>query len=209
MKGLAVGSGAVIAGKSLPDNWMRPAVDSVILPAHAQTSVLGSSGPATLVRVTQNQLDDGSLLANVKDTLLPQAIADVLVSTSIPQVCVEPVRIGGEQPDVVNVKAMSVRDEKCLISEMLMAGNVPVNPEAQTPMTNSPLCGFGDAGEWLEQLGLINEAQASAPLTVSVHTLNGPNGGAFGYINYMGLLFKFDLARGECPGFTPQCDCPD
>jgi hypothetical protein len=162
------------------------------------------------VRVTQKELDDGSLLASVKDTLMPQANAgDLMFSRSIPQVCVEPVRIGGDQPDVVNVKAMAVRDEKCLVSEMLMASNVPVNPDVLTPMINSPLCNFGDAGEWLEQLGLINEAQASYETNVSVHTLDGPNGGAFGYINYMGLLFKFNLARGECPGFTPQCDCAE
>lgn len=39
LKTIAAGSGAVIAGKSLPDNWTKPVVDSVVLPAHAQTSV--------------------------------------------------------------------------------------------------------------------------------------------------------------------------
>jgi hypothetical protein len=38
LKSIAAGSGAVIAGKSLPENWTRPVVDSVMLPAHAQTS---------------------------------------------------------------------------------------------------------------------------------------------------------------------------
>jgi hypothetical protein len=38
LKTIAAGSGAVIAGKNLPDNWVRPVVDSVTLPAHAQTS---------------------------------------------------------------------------------------------------------------------------------------------------------------------------
>ena len=38
LKSIAAGSGAVIAGKSLPDSWSRPVVDSVMLPAHAQTS---------------------------------------------------------------------------------------------------------------------------------------------------------------------------
>lgn len=35
---MAAGSGAVIAGKSLPENWSKPVIDSVVLPAHAQTS---------------------------------------------------------------------------------------------------------------------------------------------------------------------------
>lgn len=38
LKSIAAGSGAVIAGKSLPETWSRPVVDSVILPSHAQTS---------------------------------------------------------------------------------------------------------------------------------------------------------------------------
>ena len=39
LKSIVAGSGAVIAGKSLPENWTKPVVDSVTLPAHAQTSV--------------------------------------------------------------------------------------------------------------------------------------------------------------------------
>jgi len=49
LKSLAAGSGAIIAGKSLPDKWVSPVVDTVILPAHAQTSqglyAIGDTGP--------------------------------------------------------------------------------------------------------------------------------------------------------------------
>lgn len=38
LKSIAAGSGAVIAGKSLPENWSKPVVDSVLLPIHAQTT---------------------------------------------------------------------------------------------------------------------------------------------------------------------------
>lgn len=38
LKSIAAGSGAVIAGKSLPESWSKPVVDSVLLPVHAQTS---------------------------------------------------------------------------------------------------------------------------------------------------------------------------
>jgi len=38
LKSIAAGSGAIVAGKSLPDSWTKPVVDSVMLPAHAQTS---------------------------------------------------------------------------------------------------------------------------------------------------------------------------
>jgi hypothetical protein len=45
LKSIAAGSGAIVAGKSLPDSWSRPIVESVLLPAHAQTS--GEEEPPT------------------------------------------------------------------------------------------------------------------------------------------------------------------
>ena len=38
LKSIAAGSGVIVAGKSLQEKWTRPVVDSVMLPAHAQTS---------------------------------------------------------------------------------------------------------------------------------------------------------------------------
>ena len=32
LKSIATGSGAIIAGKNLPENWTKPVVDSVLLP---------------------------------------------------------------------------------------------------------------------------------------------------------------------------------
>ena len=46
LKSIAAGSGAIVAGKSLPDSWSKPVVDSVILPAHAQTSPAPPDSPA-------------------------------------------------------------------------------------------------------------------------------------------------------------------
>ena len=44
LKSIAAGSGAIVAGKSLPESWSRPVVDSVMLPAHAQTSPAQCAG---------------------------------------------------------------------------------------------------------------------------------------------------------------------
>ncbi len=38
LKSIVVGSGAVVTGRSLPESWSKPIVDSVLLPAHAETS---------------------------------------------------------------------------------------------------------------------------------------------------------------------------
>ncbi|MFW2440978.1 MAG: hypothetical protein ACN4GR_16600 [Arenicellales bacterium] len=38
LKSISTGGGAIVVGKSLPESWSRPVVDSVMLPAHAQAS---------------------------------------------------------------------------------------------------------------------------------------------------------------------------
>ena len=57
LKSLAAGSGAVLAGKSLPDSWNKPVVNSLVLPVHAQmtTEDTRCSIPAGCIEV----LSDG------------------------------------------------------------------------------------------------------------------------------------------------------
>ncbi len=43
LKSFAAGSGAVVAGKTLPESWTKPIVDSVMLPAHAETTTVDST----------------------------------------------------------------------------------------------------------------------------------------------------------------------
>jgi len=38
LKSIAAGSGAVVAGKSLPESWTKPVINSIVLPAHAATT---------------------------------------------------------------------------------------------------------------------------------------------------------------------------
>jgi hypothetical protein len=60
LKSMAAGSGAVIAGKSMPDEWAKPMVDSVLLPVHAQTSGPTSCTVSGNVAGThQNPIFDG------------------------------------------------------------------------------------------------------------------------------------------------------
>ena len=40
-KALVASTGAVVLGKTLPESWIKPVVDSVVLPAHAGTSPNG------------------------------------------------------------------------------------------------------------------------------------------------------------------------
>jgi hypothetical protein len=62
LKSIAAGSGAIVAGKSLPESWSRPVVDSVMLPAHAQTSCQAVDDEFTIVSVG-SQVATGSVPA--------------------------------------------------------------------------------------------------------------------------------------------------
>ena len=81
LKSIAAGSGAIVAGKSLPDSWSRPVVDSVLLPTHAQTSVIEDEIVYTIVACSgESQLGaptgqlyqtGGEVVENVSATVSP------------------------------------------------------------------------------------------------------------------------------------------
>ena len=86
LKSVAAGSGAIIAGKSLPESWARPIVDSVILPAHALTTNTTDTVPNGLwegtlnftgVTTANNSDSVGSFSQLLLDTLVPPAYACV------------------------------------------------------------------------------------------------------------------------------------
>ena len=58
LKSIAAGSGAVVAGKTLPESWSKPVIDSVMLPAHAVTTteapVCGDSVVANTTYITSS-----------------------------------------------------------------------------------------------------------------------------------------------------------
>jgi len=80
LKSLAAGSGAVIAGKSLPESWTKPVVDSVLLPAHAQTS-------GTPVQYSQTQgynFAEDEIVPPSTNNLLPDLTFDFSVGNITP-----------------------------------------------------------------------------------------------------------------------------
>lgn len=82
LKSILVASGAATTASALPEAWVRPVVDSVMLPVHAQTSLIdgrfGGSGVAgALITVA----------APVFDVLVPRAYAGGIDSSSRLDVC--------------------------------------------------------------------------------------------------------------------------
>ena len=70
LKSISAASGTIVTGKNLPESWKQPVVDSVVLPAHAQSSPCsiartfctfvgggGSDGELTIVVSTDGTVD--------------------------------------------------------------------------------------------------------------------------------------------------------
>jgi surface protein len=52
LKSIALGGGAIAVGKTLPESWTKPVIDSVMLPAHGETSTttsLACTAPGTAI----------------------------------------------------------------------------------------------------------------------------------------------------------------
>jgi hypothetical protein len=64
LKSIAAGSGAVITGKTLPESWTRPMVDSVALPAHAETSLVCCEGVFCNLDFGQNEINGSAQVSS-------------------------------------------------------------------------------------------------------------------------------------------------
>ena len=64
LKTIVSGGGAIVAGKSLPESWTKPVVDSVMLPAHAETSPAEPTPPTpcTPCLVAQSYCNGGNTI---------------------------------------------------------------------------------------------------------------------------------------------------
>ena len=190
LKSIALGSGAVVAGKSLPESWSRPVVDSVMLPAHAQTSGGPFAGGAVIMTPA---LESDSILEKAADILVPEAKAD---SPTNPYVCVEPNAAG----DKATVKLYVDFPD----TELYTFTEVPVNG-SRCSYVQSSLCKImpGKADDLLEELGLIKEAHAE-PEPICCY-LNSVNGTAVGYIDFYSDTFNFSVGPSSC---NPTINCP-
>lgn len=199
LKSIAAGSGAIVVGKSLPDSWSRPTVDSVLLPAHATTSLTESSGPAGDIQ--SGKLETDSLFAKAVDSLVHEAQAFATIGDS--QVCVTQTSATRG-----NFEAWVVYTDCGTETVYYTANNVELG--VPTDMNIEHLCNaLADAGDILNQMGLIKDSLASLPpmFKVTIETFTGPKGGASGEFDSSTGSGKisFDLALGSCKPFEPQC----
>ena len=203
LKSLAAGSGALIAGKSLPDSWARPVVDSVLLPVHAQTSQT-SRGP---FGATSNNpvamIDSDSLFAQTFKVLVGDAQAGP--SSFDFTYCITPV---SETP--ANTAVLVTPGDPCpYFAQLFTLDNVEVNSGPQNmAYVDQCMLADGSAADWLDSMGLIKDAMASIPTTIELTEISGMAEGTFSYNVGFAVVDTFSFA-GPCTGMDVKCCKPD
>ncbi len=88
IRAIVMGGGAIASAKTLPTEWARPIVNTVILPSHATTSdTVVMSSVSAVTGITAN---DGSSSNNLLNVFMSQANALSLpVATKLPGACVK------------------------------------------------------------------------------------------------------------------------
>lgn len=80
LKSIAIGGGAAALGKTLPEQWSKPVVDSVLVPAHAQATQQPQRSLVSL----------NSETTSISDFFMQTAHASLVVGCELPlQFCVE------------------------------------------------------------------------------------------------------------------------
>jgi len=187
LKGLIAGSGAVVVGKSLPENWSRPVVDAVMLPAHAQTSgPTAFTGSSTVVSLPQD-----SHFARVVDGLINEAhAAEVILSAN--GICIKSDGAGTVSVDALITNTFDISD--------VSVTGVVVGGAAKA---------MGDINCLVKRLGmfgLIQDAQAGVSnfgkIEVQVSSISGNAVGKF-ILSGGKAEIQFNLPPGDCT--APSC----
>ena len=208
LKSIAAGSGAIVAGKNLPESWSRPVVDSVMLPAHAETTTpTPITGPfAGASDNSSGMLDSDSLFAKAADSLIPEAQAGGEIRCNfIPNwyVCVE------LSDDLKTAKVTIYSDfgsNTILDSTSYTWPSVTVGGGESTDATfndNVNNCEELNGVNLLDKMGLIKNSHADDVYRCTVVSVNGTARGLFDVGVGQGT---FDVGPGTC---NPTLNCAD
>lgn len=107
LKSLTVGGAAAVTAKSMPEEWTKPLVNGVSLPAHAQTTVPpvipDFHGGSMMTRLLTDLSAPEQIFKNIIDSVVPPALACVCknVNVVIQQCCAKP---SGSKNQTANVR---------------------------------------------------------------------------------------------------------
>ncbi|MDZ7839257.1 MAG: hypothetical protein U5R46_00320 [Gammaproteobacteria bacterium] len=96
LKSVVAGGGVLATGKLLPENWARPVVQSVVLPAHAQTSPGSFDGLYVFDRVSMGDALD-SQPGSILDMFVSPAHAAHLTCNAVSRIQIE---VNGDNADI-------------------------------------------------------------------------------------------------------------
>ena len=203
LKSIAAGGGAIVAGKSLPETWTRPVVDSVMLPAHAQTSG-GFAGAAGGVSASISQ--ESNLFATLMDSMVEPAHANGRPTrTYKAEVCVDDNGNG-----TANVKAVVSRfDGICTLSNKYEATNVPIGINAGYKNMKMTARGCNNIVTTLPFINNAHAVNVTFDCQVKVLSINGVATGRIKVTDFdVTAKLNFTLDRRACSLPNLVC-CPE
>ncbi len=183
LKSLAAGSGAVIAGKTLPEHWSRPVIESVVLPAHAQTSaalVTYTASAATGLFVMNTHQGEESRFASIADSLVPTANAGAgpgndgfyVCATVDDQAGTAQVAVGGIGGDW---------SAPLYQTDMLRRGTLKTNGdlgEIKAQLADVTSCDTFTPQQRTRPARIVGYSPGDTVIRIQIQTV-GPNGGGF------------------------------
>jgi hypothetical protein len=190
----ALAAGGVVGANTLPERWIKPVVDSVMLPAHAQATGIAPSAGAVSSIFASRESGDDSLLVRALEFVIPSAHARPPDSLYI---CVNPNATGTK----ANVQVWEVYGT--CATQIHAANNVPVTNN-WTPMNPPSQCSNGKFS-LLDKLGIIQDAHAINGAEVRLESVsNGAKGELRGI--YDPTEVPFNIPLGSCS--APSCCVP-
>ena len=199
LKSLTAGGVAAAAVNSLPSQWRTPVIDTVLLPAHAQTTVPpfipdfhGGMAMTRVIGITGLSKPE-QLFKSILDSVVPSAQACVCrnVDVVIQQCCTKPLGSGNQSINlqVAYLIQRDVQGEGVNI-EHWGAQAVPVDGST-VPLTNITGACLGiEATISIDQIGQTSRGTISLKTRVSSWTAS------------------YEIPRGNLPLPAPQCGVP-
>lgn len=159
LKSILAGSGTVVTAAAMQDKWAKPVIESVVLPAHAQTS--GLAGSFTSSNNTQNGTD-------LLDSLVPSAHAacPFLLCINVSPVGIVDIQVIDGAPVVETGSGTLQEFEKGITLSNKMSITGVVSGKAPERVINGQYNGYCNTGSYPQ----ADEAPGTCKLTGSTTT---------------------------------------
>ncbi len=191
LKSILAGGGVAVAGRGLPEQWTKPVVDAVLLPAHAQTTCGGITSYAGGVILSTTSVEvNNSPVEKLLDLVVPRALAQPAPTTATAELCIQ---CNGDGTVDVRVLFTVDFDGEVTLTPYFTGNNIPLG-QVRT-LTQQNTCpepfSFGSSI-------VVNSLNATAVGTLNLNANDGQI-----LVSFAG---GFGIGEGACPIPTsPGC----